>query len=156
MKIQINLRSPIYQLKDHVHRSMRASNIIEAVEKIAVEKKKKEEKKQAHVLKKEEAKETFYQCKQKCACEKRDGKCSAIDLKECSNYHSILKSQCRKQLCSNATGEKHSMLLVDVIKKKVYRKSIQSDDKLTFEEENIINDDVSRNIETSSHDDSEY
>lgn len=48
------------------------------------------------------------------------------------------------------------MLPVDVIKKKVYRKSIQSVDKLTFEEENIVNDDVSRNIETSSHDDSEY
>ena len=44
---------------------MRASDIIKAAEKIADEKKLKEEKKQALLAKREEIKEKFYKCKQK-------------------------------------------------------------------------------------------
>ena len=44
---------------------MRANDIIKAAEKIADEKKLKEEKKQALLAKREEIKEKFYKCKQK-------------------------------------------------------------------------------------------
>ena len=64
----------------HVHGSMRANDIIKAAEKIADEKKLKEEKKQALLAKREEMKGKFYKCKQKCVCSKKDGKCDAFDL----------------------------------------------------------------------------
>ena len=47
---------------------MRANDIIKAAEKIADEKKLKEEKKQALLAKREEIKENFYKCKQKFLC----------------------------------------------------------------------------------------
>ena len=92
---------------------MRASDIIKAAEKIADEKKLKEDKKQALLAKSEEMKEKFNKCKQKCVCAKEDCKCDAFDLKECFVSHNILKSHCGKQACRNAAGEKPKMLLVD-------------------------------------------
>ena len=53
----------------HVHGSVRANDIIKAAEKKSDEKKLKEEKKQTLLAKREEIKEKFYKCKQKCVCE---------------------------------------------------------------------------------------
>ena len=91
---------------------MRATDITKAAEKIADEKKLKEEKKQALLAKREEIKEKFYKCKQKYVWAK-DGICDAFDLKKCSVCHNILKSHCGKKACRNAAGEKPKMLLVD-------------------------------------------
>jgi len=100
---------------------MRADDIIKAVEKNAQDKKFTEEKEQALSAKKEEVKEVFYKCKQKCVCTKVGGKCDALDLKECSVCHSILKSQYGKQACKSPSGEKPLMLLVDAASKQPKR-----------------------------------
>ena len=128
----------------HVHGSVRANDIIKAAEKKSDEKKLKEEKKQTLLAKREEIKEKFYKCKQKCVCVK-DGKCNAFDFKECSVCHNILKSHCDKQACRNAAGEKPKMLLVDAAlkhPKQVVRYDDTTDDEMSCVEES--DDDVEK------------
>ena len=127
----------------HVHGSVRANDIIKAAEKKSDEKKLKEEKKQTLLAKREEIKEKFYKCKQKCVCVKKDGKCNAFDFKECSVCHNILKSHCDKQACRNAAGKKPKMLLVDAAlkhPKQVVRYDDTTDDEMSCVEES--DDDV--------------
>ena len=52
-------------------------------------------------------KELFYRCKVQCCFE---GECKAKLLKECSQYHSILKSVCSKMAC-HIDGKKPVMIL---------------------------------------------
>ena len=127
----------------HIHGSMRANDIIKAVEKKADKEKLEEEKKQALLAKREGVKEKFYKFKQKCVSAEKDGKCDVFDSKECSVCNNILKSLCGKQAVKNASGEKPKMLLVDAAlnhPKQIVRYDDTTDDDMSCVEES--DDDV--------------
>ena len=84
---------------------MTSKNILKVVKernKIKEEKEKKEESKE----KKQKEMEIFLLCKTECKCERPNGKCVAISLKQCAICNSILKSQCTKKACRSADGSK--------------------------------------------------
>ena len=74
-----------------------AKDVVTLVQKQKEEQKIKEERKKLSQEIKENQRNQFIKCKEKCVCGKKEGKCDASGLKECSSCHTILKGQCCKQ-----------------------------------------------------------
>ena len=91
-----------------VHGSMEGHDIIDQVKVLNDEKERKKEVVKQKEDKKDEDKESFFRCKQKCVCDKQ--KCLAFGLRECPSCHSILKSICSKIICQ-VDGKKPTMIL---------------------------------------------
>ena len=91
-----------------VHGSMHGQDILKLVKEI---KEKKDSKKLAvehKVKQKEDERQNFVRCKENCVC--GENKCIALGLKECSSFHSILRSICSKA-GSKTNGKRPEMII---------------------------------------------
>lgn len=95
-----------------VHGSMTSKNILNVVKEHNKKNEEKEKKKKETKKKKQKETEMFLLCKNECKCEKPNGKCVAISLKQCIICNSVLKSQCSKKGCRTEDGIKPSMTKV--------------------------------------------
>ena len=122
-----------------VHGSMTAKNILKRVKENNKKNEEKELKKKENKEKKLKEGEMFIRCKDKCVCEKPNGKCVTIGLKQCSSCKSVLKSQCGKKACRSPDGAKPFMVKVaDSASNKNCNKICVSPDHSS---EDVFNDD---------------
>lgn len=97
---------------------MTSKNILKVVKERNKIKGEKEKKKEESKEKKQKEMVIFLLCKTECKCERPNGKCVAISLKQCAICNSILKSQCTKKACRSADESKPSMIKVSDATKK--------------------------------------
>ena len=113
-----------------VHGSMTAKGILNVVKEHNKKNEEKEKKKKESKERKQKATEMFLLCKEDCKCEKINGKCVAISLKQCTSCHSVLKSQCSKKACRAEDGSKPAMTKVVEAKNKTTTQiSVSSSDE---------------------------
>ena len=110
-----------------VHGSMTAKNVLSIVKENNRKNNEKEKKKKENKEKRLKESEVFLLCKDKCQCEKPNGKCEALGLKQCSICNSVLKSQCGKKACRTPDGAKPLMI-------KVVESRIQKNNKISVSE----------------------
>ena len=87
---------------------MKERDILDTVPDIHDKKEQERLRKEEAVQKRENAKQAFYLCKTKCFC--GEAICKAIQMKECSVCHNVIKSACSKASCK-VNGEKPEMIL---------------------------------------------
>lgn len=97
---------------------MEGKDILSKVASLNEEKKKKEKALEDKKDKKNDEKEIFYKCKLKCSCRET---CPARFLKECPNFHSILRSVCSKMACRKDNKRPTMILPASVLsRRKLY------------------------------------
>ena len=106
-KVKPNLQKTSTRVTQ-VHGSMRAKDVAAKVKDIKEQKQRKVLAKEDAKKKKEETKEVFLRCKDKCTCLKR--RCLAIGLKQCPACKNVLRSVCSKANC-RLDGAKPIMIL---------------------------------------------
>jgi len=122
-----------------VHGSMTAKNILNVVRENNKKNEEKEQKKKENKGKKQRECEMFLLCKDKCKCEKPNGKCAALALKQCSVCKSVLRSQCGKKACRTPDGVKPAM--IKAIESKAQKNStISVSDHTSDEEDGVFHD----------------
>ena len=101
---------------------------------------------------KEEQKQAFLRCKDECMCKTRT--CHAINLKQCSICHDILKSMCTKMACKGNYGSKPKMIqpaAAGASKTKVKRRRLFREESFScsssedFDDEDIESEDEDDN-----------
>ena len=113
-----------------VHGSLKATNVRELIMKKEEEEQEKELKKAERIKGKEEMKEIFGRCKDKCVCERKV--CMAIKLQKCSICGCVQRSKCTKKGCKVA-GISPVMIFVAVHEKKG-RKSKKNEESVDTDE----------------------
>ena len=128
-----------------VHGSMKGRDILNTLKEMEEKKEKKRSEQDEAAQKKEEAKQAFLLCKEKCVC--GEVTCNAIAMKECSVCHNILKSTCSKASCK-VDGKRPAMILAaaavaPIAKRKVVQKyeSETEESDLDFSEADETDDD---------------
>ena len=86
---------------------MKGRDILDTLRDIHDKKEQEKLRKEEAVQKRENVKQAFY-CKTKCFC--GEAICKAIQMKQCSVFHNVIKSACSKASCK-VNGEKPEMIL---------------------------------------------
>ena len=88
---------------------MEGKDVLALAMKIKLDKEVKEQSQKEVIQKRNESKDAFFRCKERCVCP--SATCAVIKLKECSVCHNVLKSKCSKISCQGENGEKPTTLL---------------------------------------------
>ena len=139
----------------NIHGSIMGKGILELSREIEDGKKRKQAAKEDRKKNKEEQKQAFLRCKDECMCKTRT--CHAINLKQCSICHDILKSMCTKIACKGNDGSKPKMIqpaAAGASKTKVKRRRLFREESFSCsssEDDDEDNDD--EDIESEDEDD---
>ena len=137
-----------------VHGSMKGRDILATLRDIHDKKEQEKLAKEEAVQNKEEAKQAFYLCKTKCVC--GEAICKALEMKECSICHNVIKSACSKASCK-IDGAKPKMILPAAAASsvKIKRKNAVKSSKEESEESSSDVSDSDDNITESEEEENE-
>ena len=120
-----------------VHGSLEGKDVRKLVQSIKHEKEQKQIAKEKRPDQKNQEKEAFHRCKERCVCHQE--RCMATSLKECPSCHDILKSVCTKAHCKQKDGPRPVMITAAAAQKSCVRLdtkfAVESDENETYDTE---------------------
>ena len=109
---KVTCRKIKYKMLTNEHGSMRASDMLQ--KRLELVEKEKEKENTAEKKKKQKVAEldAFIRCSTRCVCIQGSSKCSAKNLKRCSNCQEVKRSQCSKLKCRSKDGGKLPQMML--------------------------------------------